>query len=65
MIETKDISKLLQDIPKGAWVALSNDQESVVAYDAELNEALEKAKLKGEDNPVIVRVPEHVSTFIF
>jgi hypothetical protein len=65
MIETKDISNLLQGIPKGAWVALSNDQTSVVAYDAELNEAFKKANLKGEDNPVIVRIPEHGSTLIF
>lgn len=65
MLATKDISKLLENIPKGAWVALSNDQEAVLAYDAELNEVVKKAKAKGENNPVIVRVPEQASTLIF
>jgi Family of unknown function (DUF5678) len=65
MLATKDITKLLESIPKGAWVALSNDQEAVVAYDAELTEAVKKAKAKGENNPVIVRVPEQDSTLIF
>jgi hypothetical protein len=59
MLGAKDISKLLEDIPKGAWVALSNDEERVVAYAAELQEALDKARDAGESNPVVTRVPQH------
>jgi Family of unknown function (DUF5678) len=59
MLGAKDISKLLEDIPKGAWVALSNDEERVVAYAAELQDALDKAKDAGESNPVVTRVPQH------
>jgi hypothetical protein len=58
MLAVKDISKLLVDVPKGAWVALSKDEEKVVAYAAELQEALKKAKEAGENDPVVVRVPE-------
>jgi hypothetical protein len=54
----KDISKLLVGIPKGAWVALSSDQERVVAYAAELRDALQKSKAAGEDHPLLVRVPD-------
>ena len=57
-LEVKDISKLLAGIPKGAWVALSYDEERVIAYAADLPDALQKAKERGESNPVIVRVPE-------
>lgn len=59
MLGAKDISKLLEDVPKGAWVALSNDEERVVAYAAELEEALEKARDAGEPAPVVTRVPQH------
>jgi Family of unknown function (DUF5678) len=58
MFTAKDISKLLADVPKGAWVALSNDEERVVAYASELEEALEKAREAGESDPVVTRVPK-------
>ena len=64
MPAVKDISKLLTGIPKGAWVALSSDQERIVAYAAELQEALQKAKSAGEDDPVMVRVPEDESILL-
>lgn len=58
MIAPKDVSKLLVDIPKGAWVALSKNEDRVVAYAAELQDAVQKAKDAGENDPVVVRVPE-------
>jgi len=58
MLAAKDISKLLCSVPEGAWVALSSDEERIVAYAAELQEVLKKAKEAGEDDPVVLRVPE-------
>jgi hypothetical protein len=58
MLAAKDISKLLIDIPKGAWVALSRDQDKVLAYAAELQDAIQKAKEAGENDPIVTRVPE-------
>ncbi|MGB7844253.1 MAG: DUF5678 domain-containing protein [Candidatus Acidiferrum sp.] len=58
MLAVKDVSRLLAGVPRGAWVALSKDEERVVAYGAELQEALEKAKEAGESDPVVIRVPE-------
>ncbi|HTX16443.1 MAG TPA: DUF5678 domain-containing protein [Candidatus Baltobacteraceae bacterium] len=60
----KDLSKLLADIPKGAWVALSKNEERVVAYAAELQDAIAKAKAAGETEPVVVRVPENGATLL-
>jgi Family of unknown function (DUF5678) len=57
MVAAKDLSKILAEVPKGAWVALSNDQERVVAYATELQEALDKAREAGEFDPVVTRVP--------
>lgn len=66
MLVAKDVSKLLADVPKGAWVALSQDQERVIAYAAELQEVLRKAKEAGESDPIITRVPEvETATLIF
>ena len=58
MLAVKDISKLLSGVPKGAWVALSKDEDRVVAFASELQEALNKAKEAGEIDPVVIRVPE-------
>jgi hypothetical protein len=58
MLAVKDISKLLSGVPKGAWVALSRNEDRVVAFASELQEALKKAKEAGESDPVVIRVPE-------
>jgi hypothetical protein len=58
VLPVKDISRLLVNVPKGAWVALSKDEERIVAYAAELQEAIQKAKDAGENDPVVIRVPE-------
>ena len=53
----KDISKLLVGIPKGAWVALSSDQEHVVAYAGELQDAIQKSKAVGGMSPLCFVFP--------
>jgi hypothetical protein len=58
MLAVKDISKLLADVPKGAWVALSKDEERLIAYAAELQDVIQKAKDAGENDPIVTRVPE-------
>jgi hypothetical protein len=58
MEPAKDISGLLADLPKGAWVALAGDQESAIAFDDDLMEALRKSKEAGESDPIITRVQE-------
>ncbi len=62
MLGVKDVSRLLVGVPKGAWVALSKDEQRVVAYAAELPEAIQKAKEAGESHPVVLRVPESDDT---
>jgi hypothetical protein len=65
MLAVKDISKLIVDVPKGAWVALSKNEDKVIAFAAELQEVIQKAKEAGENDPMIMRVPESDgSTFL-
>jgi len=58
MLAAKDISKVLVAVPQGAWVALSKDEERIVAFGDQLQEVLTRAKEAGESDPVITRVPE-------
>jgi hypothetical protein len=44
----KDFGELLKDVPPGAWVAISRDEQRVVAYAAEMRDALSKAKELGK-----------------
>ena len=64
MLAVKDISKLLSGVPRGAWVALSNDQERFIAYAADVTEVVKKANELGESDPVVIRVPEDASTLV-
>ena len=49
--------KLLESLPSGTWVAISEDQERVVGTGATIEEALQQARKKGENNPSIVGTP--------
>lgn len=63
--EIIDYQALLKGLPPGAWVAISEREHRVIAYDAELRPTVEKAKNLGEEHPLIIRVPEQaVSLFL-
>ena len=55
---TIDFDTLLKDIPRGAWVAISGDQTRVVTFGADMREVLHEAHQRGEQDPIILRVPE-------
>ena len=60
----KDFGQLLAGIPAGAWVAISHDEQRVVAYAAELREAISKAKELGEEDPIILRIPQSAGALV-
>jgi hypothetical protein len=49
---------------KGKWVALSHDETRVVGAGVTLDEALEAAKKKGEEKPVIIKSPDEHSALL-
>jgi hypothetical protein len=60
-----NIPELLDGIPPGAWVAISVGQHKVVAFGADAQAVLTEAREKGEQVPLIVRVPEqNVAMFL-
>jgi hypothetical protein len=52
-----DLTSVLKDAPVGEWIALSHDQQRIVATAKVLHEAIEAARLKGEDEPIVLKVP--------
>lgn len=52
-----DLTTVLKDAPVGERIALSNGQERIVASGKTLEEALNAAKAKGENHPVVTKAP--------
>jgi hypothetical protein len=63
VLAAKDISKLLEGIPRGHGWHLSANEERPIAYAAGVTEVVKRAKEPGESAPTIVRVPKDSSSF--
>jgi hypothetical protein len=55
-----NLSEILKDVPRGAWVALC--QYRVVAYGADMQSVLAEARRKGVRDPLIVKVPDRAES---
>jgi hypothetical protein len=49
---------------KGLWVALAKNEETVLGFGKEINQAIKKANKKGEGNPILFKVPKNVTKFV-
>jgi|HubBroStandDraft_4_1064222.scaffolds.fasta_scaffold814972_2 hypothetical protein len=63
-IPMPDLANLLKGVPPGAWVALSEDGQSVISYGSEMLAVLKEARDRGEANPTIFRVAEAASALL-
>ena len=61
---TKDFSRLLDGVSAGAWVALSHDEERVVAFGSDMHDVLVRARQDGESDPIVFRVPSATAALI-
>lgn len=52
-----DFTHVLKDAPVGEWIALSSGSERIVATATSLDDAIAAAKAKGENNPIMMKVP--------
>ena len=55
---------LLKELPSGAWVAISEEDQKVVAFGADAQDVLNEAKSKGVHDPLITKVPESPSAML-
>jgi len=58
-----DWTKIYQKY-KGLWVALKDDEKTVVASGNTVKEAVNKAKERGYQNPIMFRVPTKVMPYV-
>lgn len=49
---------------KGLWVALKDDEKTVISSGKTVKEVMEKAKKKGFSIPILFRVPTEVVPYI-
>jgi len=49
---------------KGLWVALKDDEQTVVAAGKTAKEALEKSIENGYETPILTRMPEEIITYV-
>ena len=49
---------------KGKWVALKDDEVTVISSGESLDEAAEKAEEKGFKNPIFYSVPKKLTYFV-
>lgn len=49
---------------KGLWVALKDDEKTVIASGKKLSEAADNAQKKGFKNPIFMQIPQKASYFI-
>ncbi|WP_239310620.1 DUF5678 domain-containing protein [Frankia sp. Cj3] len=49
---------------KGLWVALKQDEETVIASGTSLKEAADKAKMLGHSRPILMHVPKRLTYFV-
>ena len=49
---------------KGLWVALKQDEKTVVGSGKTAREAMEEAQRKGYKKPILTRMPEELITYV-
>lgn len=49
---------------KGLWVAMADDEITVLGSGKTLKEAILKAKKKSDKTPLVMRVPEKLVSFV-
>lgn len=60
-----NFSEILKDVPPGAWAAVSEREQKVIAYGSDMQSVLSEAQQKGENVPLIVKVPERPEILFF
>jgi hypothetical protein len=58
MLSAEERVRMLREAPPKSWIALSEDESSIIAQAASYEEVVEKASEAGEDDPVLIMTPE-------
>lgn len=58
------MAELTKGVPRGSWVAVSSDKSHVVTHGEDMRAVIREAKSKGEDQPIVFRVPKSSATLV-
>lgn len=58
-----DWTKIYQKY-KGMWVALANDERTVLGVGKTVKEAILQAQKKGNYSPILTRMPERIVSYV-
>ncbi|MGA1999116.1 MAG: hypothetical protein ABSG52_03920 [Terriglobales bacterium] len=58
MLHTNDLAEQLSASPRNCWLALNRDESVVVAHGATMDDAVNAARQKGEQEPVLLWAPD-------
>ena len=53
-----DLSELLAKAPRDCWLALNENQSEVVGRGETMRDAVEEARKKGVDDPIVLWAPK-------
>ncbi len=59
-----EIYEAIKDVPRGAWVALSDKPLRILVFGPDAVKVTTEARAQGEECPILVRVPEKEMTLI-
>ncbi len=49
---------------KGQWVALKDDEQTVVSYGTTVKKVMEQSRKKGFETPILFKVPTKIMPFV-
>ncbi len=65
MMPAEERVRILREAKPNSWVAFSSDESKAVAYGETYSDAVKAAEKLGENEPVMVKVPDTWSSRVF
>jgi hypothetical protein len=60
-----NLSEIVKGVPPGAWAAISELDQRVIACGTDMQAVLQEAREKGESVPLMVKIPERPEMLFF
>ena len=65
MMTAEERDRILNEAKPNSWVAFSSDESRLVSCGATYSEAVENAEKNGEDDPVLIKIPDNWEPRVF
>jgi hypothetical protein len=65
MMSDEERLRILREAKPNSWVAFSGDESRIVASADTYSQVVEAAQNAGEDEPIVIKIPESWSSMAF